>query len=272
MYSLWLWAIVALFWPPPPRQCDGRQENLNEKEETWDGLITARRSFHRPASTGSNKYNRRDYASSHTLTHRPFGDTVKKKPDAVCRHVFLTDLKAIEWSKSLLLNQLQLVATQVELLEAGAKIHESFPVNALDAVLRQPQHLVQIRSSKRPGRSQNCVVFWGWDGLSAWWFIAHILPVWWLVHCPNIYILPVWCSKLLLWQRCQLVRSQTPGNMSQQVQCNWNSRNFAGLSEDLRLWWMWNLEFKEFCRVFYWIYDFDECGKITLRERSGGKT
>ena len=66
MYSLCLWAIVALFRLPPPRQCHGRQENLNKKEETWNGLITARRSFSRSASIGSNKCNHCDYASSHT--------------------------------------------------------------------------------------------------------------------------------------------------------------------------------------------------------------
>ena len=47
----------------------------------------------------------------------------------------ITNLEAIEGSESLLLNELQLVPTEVELLQACAKIHESFPVNRLDSVL-----------------------------------------------------------------------------------------------------------------------------------------
>ena len=46
-----------------------------------------------------------------------------------------TNLEAIERSESLLLNELQLVSTQVELLEACAKVHESFPINNLDSIL-----------------------------------------------------------------------------------------------------------------------------------------
>ena len=49
--------------------------------------------------------------------------------------IWITNLEAIEGSESLLLNELQLVPTEVELLQACAKIHESFPVNLLDSVL-----------------------------------------------------------------------------------------------------------------------------------------
>ena len=49
--------------------------------------------------------------------------------------IWVTHLEAIEGSESLLLNELQLVPTEVELLQACAKIHESFPVNRLDSVL-----------------------------------------------------------------------------------------------------------------------------------------
>ena len=49
--------------------------------------------------------------------------------------IWVTNLEAIERSESLLLNELQLVSTEVELLQACAKIHESFPVNLLHSVL-----------------------------------------------------------------------------------------------------------------------------------------
>ena len=49
--------------------------------------------------------------------------------------IWVTHLEAIEGSESLLLNELQLVPTEVELLQACAKVHESFPVNRLDSVL-----------------------------------------------------------------------------------------------------------------------------------------
>ena len=51
------------------------------------------------------------------------------------------NLEPVERSERLLLNQLQLVPSQVELLQACAEIQKSFSVNADNPILRKPQHL-----------------------------------------------------------------------------------------------------------------------------------
>ena len=53
------------------------------------------------------------------------------------------NLEPVQRSEGLLLDQLQLIPSQVELLQAGAEIQESLSVNADDPVLRKPQHLVR---------------------------------------------------------------------------------------------------------------------------------
>ena len=55
-----------------------------------------------------------------------------------------TNLKPVQRSERLLLHHLQLVATEVEVLETCAKIEERFLVHLLYHVLRELQHLVDV--------------------------------------------------------------------------------------------------------------------------------
>ena len=92
------------------------------------------------------------------------------------------------------------------------------------------------------------------------------------IYCPfvgsslSIYILPVRrCSKLLLWPQCQLVARHNVSASSKQLEFEEFCRIFQGRAALMNV--EFGIESKDFLRR-----GFEECGKITLRERSGGKT
>ena len=108
-----------------------------------------------------------------------------------------TNLKPVQRSERLLLHHLQLVATEVEVLETCAKFEERFLVHLLYHVLRELQHLVDVPR------------WWSLNGeplgifrlknircgvslpIYLSWFIAHISPV----VCNNLF----WDSSVSLW-------------------------------------------------------------------------
>ena len=55
-----------------------------------------------------------------------------------------TNLKPVQRSEGLFLHHLQLVATEVEVLETCPKVQERFLVHLLDQVLGELQHLVDV--------------------------------------------------------------------------------------------------------------------------------
>ena len=55
-----------------------------------------------------------------------------------------TNLKPVQRSERLLLHHLQLVATEVKVLETCPKVQERFLVHLLDQVLGELQHLVDV--------------------------------------------------------------------------------------------------------------------------------